>query len=154
MASHVRLSPCTAGVDEVGRGPLAGPVVACACVIEQDACIAGIRDSKELSAARRNELYKQLTLHTGVSWAVYANAPALLPCALILLYWDVAHTLKVSLGYSAVVDVDVIDKINILKATLLAMERAVLSLKVAPAFALVDGNRLPKVLATVSPASV
>lgn len=55
---------------------------------------------------------------------------------------------------SAVVDTDVIDEINILQATLLAMERAVLSLKVAPDYVLVDGNRLPKARALAPPASV
>lgn len=62
-----------AGVDEVGRGPLAGPVVACAVVIDKTACLAGVRDSKQLSAARRSEVYSSLTAHPGVVWATYAT---------------------------------------------------------------------------------
>ena len=83
-----------------------------------------------------------------MSWAVYAS----LPCAPILLYAGGGHTLRARLGRSAVVDTDVIDEINILQATLLAMERAVLSLKVAPDYVLVDGNRLPKARALAPPA--
>lgn len=102
-----------AGIDEAGRGPLAGPVVAAAVVLDPARPIAGLRDSKLLSAARRDEL------------AVVIRARA--------LAWSVAAA-----------DVDEIDALNILQATLLAMRRAVESLRLLPAHVLVDGNMLPR----------
>lgn len=59
-----------AGVDEAGRGPLAGPVVAAACVIPPSVNIAGINDSKALTTAEREELYDQITSHPSIIWAV------------------------------------------------------------------------------------
>ena len=99
------------GVDEAGRGPLAGPVVAAAVIL--DAPIAGLDDSKKLSAKRRDELEVAIKRHAK--------------------YFAVAEA-----------SVAEIDEINILQATMLAMQRAVNRLGMVPARALVDGNRLPK----------
>ncbi|MBK8630294.1 MAG: ribonuclease HII [Sphingomonadales bacterium] len=100
-----------AGVDEAGRGPLAGPVVA-AAVILCEGGIAGLDDSKKLSASRRARL----------------EAEILARCT-------------VGIGMA---DVEEIDRINILQATLLAMARAVDALGVVPDHVMVDGNRLPR----------
>lgn len=109
------------GVDEAGRGPLAGPVVAGAAILDRnrlpDALIAGLDDSKKLSAARREAL-------------------------LVLLRGCGAATLGVG-----VASVEEIDRLNILRATHLAMVRAVADLGVVPAIALVDGNQPPRDLA-------
>jgi ribonuclease HII len=59
-----------AGVDEAGRGPLAGPVVAAACIIPDEVNIVGIDDSKKLAAAERESLYAELTSHPDIIWAV------------------------------------------------------------------------------------
>jgi ribonuclease HII len=59
-----------AGVDEAGRGPLAGPVVAAAAVLPRDAVFEKLNDSKQMSEADRDELYEQLTTHPGVAYAV------------------------------------------------------------------------------------
>jgi ribonuclease HII len=103
------------GVDEAGRGPLAGPVVAAAvvlpCVARRPKWCAGIDDSKALGAAAREALFA----------AIHANA-------------------RVGVGLASVEE---IDQINILRATLLAMRRAVLALDCTPAAALVDGNQAP-----------
>lgn len=99
-----------AGVDEAGRGPLAGPVVAAAVVLCAGG-IAGLADSKVLSATRRATLAAEI------------NARCL-----------------VGVGLASVAE---IDRLNILQATMLAMERAVAALGVAPAEVLVDGNRCP-----------
>lgn len=103
-----------AGVDEAGRGPLAGPVVAAACVVPEHVDIAGMDDSKKLSAQQREALYAQLTGHPDVLWA------------------------------ACVVEAEEIDAINILQAALKAMEGAAAGLTAQPDFLLVDGNRLPK----------
>ncbi|WIA32462.1 hypothetical protein OEZ86_003282 [Tetradesmus obliquus] len=102
-----------AGVDEAGRGPLAGPVVAAAAVLPADIQLAGLNDSKQMSEGAREELYEQLTSHPDVAWAV------------------------------AVVDRETIDEVNILQAAMLAMTRAVQGLARAPDAVLVDGNRRP-----------
>jgi len=100
------------GVDEAGRGPLAGPVYAAAVILDEERPIEGIKDSKKLTHKKREELFEKIT----------ANAK----------------------GYAIVaVGEKTIDRINILKATLLAMRKAVESLKVAPQVALVDGNIAP-----------
>lgn len=101
-----------AGVDEAGRGPLAGPVVAAAVVLDPNRPIEGLADSKVLSAPQRERLAEQIKTHA--------------------LGWSVAQA-----------DVDEIERLNILHATLLAMRRAVLGLAIAPNHVLVDGNRLP-----------
>ena len=101
-----------AGVDEAGRGPLAGPVVAAAVLLDPRRPIAGLADSKTLSAARRAALEAEIK-NRARAWAVAAAA------------------------------VEEIDELNILRATLLAMRRAVTALRPRPQRALVDGNRLP-----------
>lgn len=101
------------GVDEVGRGPLAGPVVAAAVIFDASKpSIRGLADSKVLTAARREELYEKIV------------ARALTFCV-------------------ASASVDEIDHLNILHATMLAMQRAVAGLAVAPGLVKVDGNRCP-----------
>lgn len=101
-----------AGVDEAGRGPLAGPVVAAAVILDEKQPITGLADSKKLSAARRERLYDEI------------RAKALCCCV-------------------AEATVEEIDRLNILQATLLAMQRAVAGLRLKPSLVLVDGNRLP-----------
>ena len=101
-----------AGVDEAGRGPLAGPVIAAAVVLDESRPIEGLADSKKLSANRREVL-----------------SVAIKECA---RYWALGRA-----------EVDEIDKINILQASLLAMKRAVAGLTVAPDLVLVDGNQAP-----------
>jgi ribonuclease HII len=103
-----------AGVDEVGRGPLAGPVVTAAVILDPARPIDGLRDSKALTPARREAL-AALIRERALAWA---------------------------LGRA---EVEEIDAHNILRATLLAMERAVLALPVAPERVLVDGNQCPRV---------
>jgi ribonuclease HII len=101
------------GIDEAGRGPLAGPVVAAAVILDPAQRIIGLNDSKKLSGKRRDQL------------AVEIRAKA--------LAWAVAEA-----------SVEEIDRLNILQATLLAMQRAVAALAVRPTAALVDGNRCPQ----------
>ncbi len=101
-----------AGVDEAGRGPLAGPVVAGAVILNADDPIEGLADSKILSADRRAELASQI-VRRSLAWSVAWADPA------------------------------EIDTINILRATLLAMRRAIIGLRIQPVFVEVDGNRLP-----------
>lgn len=102
-----------AGVDEVGRGCLAGPVVAAAVILDPNCPIKGLRDSKKLSAKKRDELAQEIK-EKALAWSVAAMGP------------------------------EVIDKINILQATLEAMKAAVEKLPVEPDFVQVDGNKLPK----------
>ena len=101
-----------AGVDEAGRGPLAGPVVAAAVILDDHNPIKGLADSKILTSVKRERLYDEI------------RAKALC-CAI------------------AEASVEEIDKLNILQATLLAMQRAVAGLRLKPVKVLVDGNRLP-----------
>lgn len=101
-----------AGVDEAGRGPLAGPVVAGAVILDPDNPVRGLRDSKRLTAARREALYDEIR-DKALAWAV---------------------------GRA---EVEEIDRINILQATLRAMQRAVAALQPAAEYALIDGNRCP-----------
>lgn len=101
-----------AGVDEAGRGPLAGPVVAAAVILDELHPIKGLADSKKLTPLRREKLYDEI------------RAKAL--CCSV-----------------AEASVEEIDRLNILQATLLAMRRAVMGLRLKPAKVLVDGNRLP-----------
>ena len=114
-----RLSPIQiAGVDEVGRGPLAGPVVAAAVILHPDRSIEGLADSKKLSEKRRQALDVEIRQHS-LCWALGRAEP------------------------------EEIDRINILQASLLAMERAVAGLSAIPQLALVDGNRAPKLPCSV-----
>jgi ribonuclease HII len=101
-----------AGVDEAGRGPLAGPVVAAAVILDELKPIKGLADSKALSPRTRERLFDEI------------RAKALCCC--------IAHA-----------SVEEIDRLNILQATLLAMQRAVDGLRLRPHRVLVDGNRLP-----------
>jgi len=101
-----------AGVDEVGRGPLAGPVVAAVVLLDPERPIAGLRDSKKLSAPRRERL------------------------ALLIR----ERALDFAIG---VAQVEEIDAINILQATMLAMRRAVQTLKLRPGKIIIDGNKAP-----------
>lgn len=107
-----------AGVDEAGRGPLAGPVVAAAVILDPERPIRGLADSKKLSPSRREALAEQLQTHV-IAW---------------------------SLGRA---EVEEIDQLNILQASLLAMSRAVARLAVRPMLVLVDGNRAPTVACEV-----
>ncbi len=101
------------GVDEAGRGPLAGPVYAAAVILDPDNPIPGLRDSKLISASRRE-------------------------CLLGLIRTN-------SKAFSiAQASVEEIDRMNILQATMLAMQRAVAGLGMAPDEAWIDGNRCPK----------
>lgn len=100
------------GVDEAGRGPLAGPVVAAAVILDSSRPIDGLNDSKKLSAKRREALAGEIRAKA-LAWAV------------------------------AEASVDEIDRINILQASLLAMQRAVAGLAINPVKALVDGNQCP-----------
>lgn len=101
-----------AGVDEAGRGPLAGPVVAAAVILDPRRPIAGLADSKRLTPRRREKLFDEIR----------------------------AKALCCSIAQATVQE---IDRLNILQATLLAMQRAVAGLRLPPAKVLVDGNRLP-----------
>ncbi len=101
-----------AGVDEAGRGPLAGPVFAAAVILNPLRPIAGLADSKILSESKRDSLYS-IIKEAALSWSI------------------------------AQASVEEIDHLNILQATLLAMQRAVKGLPVQPGQVLVDGNRLP-----------
>jgi ribonuclease HII len=102
-----------AGVDEAGRGPLAGPVFAAAVILDPMRPIAGLADSKILSESKRDSLYVAIK-EAALSWSI------------------------------AEASVEEIDELNILQATLLAMQRAVNRLNVQPDEVLVDGNHLPK----------
>lgn len=112
LALHFDVPGLTAGVDEAGRGPLAGPVVAAAVILDPRKPITGLADSKVLSPRRRERLFDQIC----------------------------ERALCLSIAQASV---DEIDRLNILQATLLAMRRAVLGLRLHPARVLVDGNRLP-----------
>ena len=103
----------TAGVDEAGRGPLAGPVVIAAVILDPRRRINGLADSKVLTAARREKLDTRIRAR--------------------------------ALAYSVVaIEVDDIDRLNIFHATMLGMARAIATLALRPARALIDGNHVPK----------
>ena len=106
------------GIDEAGRGPLAGPVVAAAVMLDPERPIAGLNDSKKLSEKRRLALADEIRA-TALAWCV------------------------------AEASVEEIDRLNILQATLLAMQRAVAGLEPAPHAAVVDGNRCPRLAVPV-----
>ncbi|MHB8533859.1 MAG: ribonuclease HII [Sulfuricaulis sp.] len=103
-----------AGVDEAGRGPLAGPVIAAAVILDETRPIDGLADSKILTARKREELFV-LIKERALCWA---------------------------LGRA---EVEEIDRLNILRASLLAMQRAVAALSIHPELVLVDGNQAPEV---------
>ena len=110
-ASHARDFACVAGVDEVGRGPLAGPVTAAAVVLDPAHIPPGLADSKALTAKRREALFDLI-------------------CA----------QARVCVAHASVAE---IDALNILRASHLAMERAVAGLGVVPDHLLIDGNLVP-----------
>ena len=107
-----------AGVDEAGRGPLVGAVVAAAVMLDPQRPIQGLRDSKKLSEKRREQLYPEIT-DKALAWAIASASAA------------------------------EIDDLNILQASLLAMQRAVEALAIAPQLVLVDGNKCPHLLCEV-----
>ncbi|HCK5609222.1 ribonuclease HII [Pseudomonas aeruginosa] len=109
-----------AGVDEVGRGPLCGPVVTAAVILDPSRPILGLNDSKKLSEARREALFEEIREKA--------------------LTWCIARA-----------EVEEIDRLNILHATMLAMQRAVEGLSVTPRLALIDGNRCPKLAVPCAP---
>lgn len=99
------------GVDEAGRGPLCGPVVAAAVILPKDECIEGVNDSKKISEKKREKLYDEI----------------------------INKALAVGIGIS---DVDVIESVNILNATKLAMKQAINNLGSTPDYVLIDGNQM------------
>ncbi len=102
-----------AGVDEVGRGPLCGPVITAAVILDPARPIKGLNDSKKLSEKKRDALFDEIK-EKALAW---------------------------SLGRAEVFE---IDELNILHATMLAMQRAVHGLKIKPELAYIDGNRCPE----------
>ena len=105
-----------AGVDEAGRGPLAGPVVAASCVISPNVYIEGIYDSKSINSETRERLYSEITGHPDVHFKIVE------------------------------IDETTIDAINILQATFLAMTRAIDGLPVKPNHVMIDGPYIPPLL--------
>ena len=101
-----------AGVDEAGRGPLAGPVIAAAVILHPEKPIVGLGDSKKLTEKQRENLF------------------------------DIIYERAFSVGVGRAEALE-IDEINILQATMVAMQRAVANLTIMPHFVLVDGNRSP-----------
>ncbi len=102
-----------AGIDEAGRGPLAGPVVAAACILPENALFNNLNDSKQLTAEEREMLFAEITSYPHLLYGI------------------------------GIIDVQTIDKINILQATFLAMRQAVEALPLKPDYLLIDGNQLP-----------
>ena len=102
-----------AGIDEAGRGPLAGPVVAAAVILDPARRVRGLRDSKVMTPEQREAVAIDIRARA-IAWAVASS------------------------------DVDEIDAMNILRATLLAMRRAVEALHVQPIEALIDGDHCPQ----------
>ncbi len=97
------------GVDEAGRGPLCGPVVAAACILPEGLCIEGLNDSKKLSPKKRKQVFDEI-IKNAVAYCI------------------------------AEASVEEIDRLNILEADMLAMQRAVEGLSVKADFAIIDGN--------------
>lgn len=112
MLVNLEFPPGLCGVDEAGRGPLAGAVYAAAVILDPAKPIAGLNDSKKLSEKARDRL----------AFIIKAES----------LAWSVAYA-----------TVEEIDRVNILQATMLAMQRAVAGLSVRPEVVWVDGNRCP-----------
>lgn len=110
-----------AGIDEAGRGPLAGPVVAAACILPEGFLLPGLNDSKQVVEAEREKLYALITTLEACDWAV---------------------------GLATAAE---IDQINILKASFLAMYRALQQLKQKPDVILVDGHLAPSFGITTVP---
>ena len=104
-----------AGVDEAGRGPLAGPVVASACILKNNFLLKDLNDSKKLSSIKRKQLFNNLIASKEVIYSI------------------------------GIVDAKVIDEINVLEATFKAMIEAINLLEEKPDFLLIDGNQLPSI---------
>ena len=102
-----------AGLDEAGRGPLAGPVVAAACIFLEEAHLDGLNDSKQVIQRDRERLFAEITRHPKIEYGI---------------------------GFASAAEVD---RFNILKATFLAMSRALKCLQKPPEFILIDGNLAP-----------
>jgi len=113
LLQQTRSAQRVAGVDEVGRGPLCGPVVTAAVILDPQRPIAGLNDSKRLTERKREALFVEIQEKA--------------------LAWCIARA-----------EVEEIDRLNILHATLLAMQRAVEGLSIQPDLALIDGNRCPE----------
>lgn len=103
-----------AGIDEAGRGPLAGPVVAAACILPAGALICGLNDSKQVSPAQRKEIFDTLQSDPEILFGIGIVSP------------------------------ERIDQINILQATFEAMQEAVRNLPLLPDYLLIDGNQIPR----------
>jgi ribonuclease HII len=104
---------CIAGIDEAGRGPLAGPVVAAACLIPEGLLIAGVNDSKQLTAKQRHAIFEYIHSESSIKYAV------------------------------GIISDKEIDRINIYQATIQAMLLAIANLAIIPDYLLVDGLKLP-----------
>ncbi len=102
-----------AGIDEAGRGPLAGPVVAAACILPDGALFENLNDSKQLTPELREILFSEITTYPDLIYGI------------------------------GIIDVKTIDRVNILQATFLAMKKAVAAMPVFPDYLLIDGNQLP-----------
>jgi ribonuclease HII len=102
-----------AGIDEAGRGPLAGPVVAAACILPDGILFSQLNDSKQLTPEQRDTLFAEITTCSGLIYGI------------------------------GIIDVKTIDRVNILQATFLAMRKAVEALSTKPDFLLIDGNQIP-----------
>ncbi len=102
-----------AGIDEAGRGPLAGPVVAAACILPDEYLLAHLNDSKQLSSEQRDELFAQIISDSRIVYGI------------------------------GIISVERIEQINILRATFEAMQESVASLSHKPDYLLIDGNQLP-----------
>ena len=112
LKSIFKINLNIAGVDEVGRGSLIGPVYASAVILKKECDIKKLKDSKQLTKKKREILNKYIKKNS---------------------YWSIASASKKE-----------IEKLNILNATLLAMQRAIKKLKKKPKIVLIDGNRIPK----------
>jgi ribonuclease HII len=110
-----------AGVDEAGRGPLAGPVVAAACVLPEDCYLPGIKDSKQMTAEDRERLFEKIRQNPEILSGV------------------------------GIVEALIVDQINILRATFQAMAAAIAQLSQKPDYVLIDGNQIPPQLSLAMP---
>lgn len=102
-----------AGIDEAGRGPLAGPVVAAACILPEGVLFANLNDSKQVIPEEREIIFGEITSCPNLIYGI------------------------------GIIDIKTIDRVNILQATFLAMKKAVEALAVQPDYILIDGNQLP-----------
>jgi ribonuclease HII len=115
VSSQLSRDLIVAGVDEAGRGPLAGPVVIAAVILDPARPIRGLNDSKQLAEDVREKLYGRI-VERALAWTVIF------------------------------VEREEIDRINIFQATMVGMTRSLMGLSLAPQMALIDGNRLPRIL--------